>query len=48
MLDYFHLDDVTLMGYSLGGCLAVRAAAYEARVQRVITDDILTDFLKQR
>ena len=28
-LDYFHLDDVTLIGYSLGGCLAMRAAAHE-------------------
>jgi pimeloyl-ACP methyl ester carboxylesterase len=46
VLDYFHLDDVTLMGYSLGGCLAIRAAAYEPRVKRVITDDILTDFFE--
>jgi pimeloyl-ACP methyl ester carboxylesterase len=46
VLDYFHLDDVTLMGYSLGGCLAIRAAAYESRVKRVITDDILTDFFE--
>lgn len=46
VLDYFHLDDVTLMGYSLGGCLAIRAAAYEPRVQRVVTDDILTDFFE--
>ncbi len=46
VLDYFPLDDVTLMGYSLGGCLALRAAAYESRVHRVITDDILTDFFE--
>jgi alpha-beta hydrolase superfamily lysophospholipase len=46
VLDYFQLDDVTLIGYSLGGCLAIRAAAYEPRVRRVITDDILTDFFE--
>ena len=46
ILDYFHLDDVTLLGYSLGGCLAIRAAAYESRVKRVITDDIMTDFFE--
>jgi pimeloyl-ACP methyl ester carboxylesterase len=46
VLDAFHLDDVTLMGYSLGGCLAIRAAAYESRVHRVIADDILTDFFE--
>jgi len=46
VLDFFHLDAVTLLGYSLGGCLAIRAAAYEPRVQRVITDDIFTDFFE--
>ena len=44
VLDHFGLDDVTLMGFSLGGCLVMRAAAYEPRVSRVIADDILTDF----
>ena len=44
VLDYFHLEDVTLIGYSLGGCLTVRAAAYEPRVSRVVCDDILVDF----
>jgi pimeloyl-ACP methyl ester carboxylesterase len=44
LLDYFRLDDVTLIGYSLGGCLALRAAAREPRIRRVICDDILTDF----
>jgi len=41
VLDAFDLDDVTLLGISLGGCLAVRAAAKEPRVSRVICDDIL-------
>jgi len=44
VLDYFKLDDVTLLGYSLGGCLAIRAAAFESRVSRVICDDIVSDF----
>jgi len=46
VLDFFHLDDVTLMGFSLGGGLAIRAAAFEPRVQRVIAYDILSDFLE--
>jgi pimeloyl-ACP methyl ester carboxylesterase len=44
VLDYFHLDEITLMGISLGGCLVIRAAAYEPRVHRVIADDVLTNF----
>ena len=44
VLDHFTLDDVTLLGFSLGGCLVMRTAAYEPRVRRVIADDILTDF----
>ena len=46
VLDYFDLEDVTLIGVSLGGCLAIRAAAYEPRVSRVVTNDILTDFFE--
>jgi len=45
VLDAFGLDDVTLVGISLGGCLAMRAAAYEPRVKRVIAFDVLTDLL---
>jgi len=44
VLDYFKLDDVTLMGISMGGCLALRAAAYEPRVQRVIAYDVFFDW----
>jgi pimeloyl-ACP methyl ester carboxylesterase len=44
VLDHYALTDVTVMGYSLGGGLAVRAAAVEPRIRRVICDDILTDF----
>jgi pimeloyl-ACP methyl ester carboxylesterase len=46
ILDYFQLDDVTLMGFSLGGGFVLRAAAFEPRVRRVIADDVLTDFFE--
>ncbi len=46
VLDFFQLDDVTLMGISLGGGFVIRAAAFEPRVRRVIADDILTDFFE--
>jgi pimeloyl-ACP methyl ester carboxylesterase len=44
ILDYFQLNDITLIGMSLGGYLSLRAAAFEKRVKRVIAYDILTDF----
>ncbi|WP_433205383.1 alpha/beta fold hydrolase [Dactylosporangium sp. CS-047395] len=43
VLDHFELDGVTLMGFSLGGCLVVRTAAREPRVSRVIAWDVFTD-----
>jgi pimeloyl-ACP methyl ester carboxylesterase len=46
VLDYFRLDAVTLMGFSLGGGLAIRAAAFEPRVRRVIAYDIMTNGLE--
>ena len=45
VLDFFRLDAVTLMGFSLGGGLVIRAAAFEPRVRRVIAYDIMTDGL---
>ena len=36
ILDYFKLDDVTLIGLSVGGWLSLRAAAFEPRIKRVI------------
>jgi alpha-beta hydrolase superfamily lysophospholipase len=45
VLDAYGLDDVTLLGISLGGCLAIRAAAFEPRVKRVIAFDAMTDVL---
>ena len=44
ILDYFGLDDVTLIGVSLGGYLAPRAAAYEKRIKRVVMFDLIYDF----
>jgi alpha-beta hydrolase superfamily lysophospholipase len=46
VLDFFHFDAVTLMGFSLGGGLVIRAAAFEPRVRRVIAYDILTNALE--
>jgi len=43
VLDALHLQDVTLIGVSLGGCLAIRAAAFEPRVRRVVAFDVLVD-----
>ena len=43
VLDFFRLDAVTLMGFSLGGGLVIRAAASEPRVRRVIAYDIMTN-----
>jgi pimeloyl-ACP methyl ester carboxylesterase len=46
VLDFFHLDAVTLMGFSLGGGLVIRAAAFEPRVRRVIAYDVMTNGLE--
>lgn len=46
ILDYFKVEDVTLIGISLGGYLAMRAAAFEQRIARVIAFDVLYDFFK--
>ncbi len=44
VLDYFGLDNVTLIGVSLGGYLAPRAAVYDNRIQRVVMFDLIYDF----
>ena len=46
VLDYFKISDHTLMGFSLGGALVIRAAAREPRVKRVIAMDICTDLFE--
>ncbi|SHF06532.1 alpha/beta fold hydrolase [Clostridium fallax] len=45
ILDYFNLNEVTIIGASLGGMLAPRAAAYEKRIKRVIAWSIFPNFL---
>ena len=46
VMDFFNLDDVTVIGVSLGGYLSLRAAAYDKRIKRVVTDDICADFFE--
>jgi pimeloyl-ACP methyl ester carboxylesterase len=36
VLDYFHPEDVTLLGISMGGWFCLRASAFESRLKRVI------------
>lgn len=43
VLDFFGLDDVTLIGISGGGMASLRAAAFEPRVRRVVAYDVLYD-----
>lgn len=44
ILDYFNLNDVTIVGISLGGYLAPRAASVEKRIKRVVMFDLIYDF----
>lgn len=46
VLDYFNLDDVTLLGISMGGWLCFRAAAFEPRIRRVIASSVVLDYLQ--
>lgn len=46
LFNYFGLEDVIAIGMSLGGYLALRAAAYENRIKKVICYDILPDFFE--
>ncbi len=45
VLDYFEVERVALVGLSLGGCLVLRAAASEPRVERVVAYDVFTNLL---
>ncbi|MBU3064276.1 alpha/beta hydrolase [Nocardia sp. NEAU-G5] len=45
VLDFYDLDDVTLMGFSMGGGLVLRAAAHEPRVRRTVSYGVMTSFL---
>jgi pimeloyl-ACP methyl ester carboxylesterase len=44
VLDHLGLNDVTLIGFSMGGYFALRAAAFESRVQRVIATGHAFDY----
>lgn len=44
VLDYFKLDDVTIIGISLGGYLAPRAAAFDKRIKRVVAWSVFPCF----
>jgi pimeloyl-ACP methyl ester carboxylesterase len=46
VLDHLGLTDVTLIGISLGGYLAIRAAANEPRIKRVVAFDVMLDFFQ--
>jgi pimeloyl-ACP methyl ester carboxylesterase len=46
VLDYFGLNDVTLIGLSMGGWFCLRAAAFEPRVSRVIASGHAIDYMK--
>ncbi len=43
VLDHLALDDVTLIGISMGGWLSLRAAAFEPRIKRVIASSVSFD-----
>ena len=45
VLDYFKLDDVTLIGISMGGWFCFRAAAFEPRIKRVVASSIAYDYV---
>ncbi|MFX0066098.1 MAG: alpha/beta hydrolase [Candidatus Hermodarchaeota archaeon] len=43
ILDYFKLNDITILGVSMGGWLCIRAAAFETRLKRVIAWSVSFD-----
>ena len=45
ILDYFSLEDVTIIGASLGGYLAPRAAAFDKWIKRVVAWSVFPCFL---
>lgn len=46
VLDHYQLDNVTLLGVSMGGWLCFRAAAFEPRIKRVIASSVAFDYLQ--
>jgi pimeloyl-ACP methyl ester carboxylesterase/RimJ/RimL family protein N-acetyltransferase len=47
VLDHFELSEVALLGISMGGYWCLRAAAFEARISRVIVMASVLDWLEQ-
>ncbi|MCD7884439.1 MAG: alpha/beta fold hydrolase [Lachnospiraceae bacterium] len=45
VLDFFNLSDVTIIGVSLGGYLAPRAAAFDKRITKVVAWSVFPSFL---
>lgn len=46
ILDYFKLENVTLIGLSMGGWLCLRAASFDSRIKRVIASGNAYDYYK--
>jgi len=46
VLDHLGLDDVTLLGISMGGYFCFRAAALDARIKRVIASSVAYDYMQ--
>lgn len=46
ILNFFNLDDITLIGLSVGGWLCLRAAAFEPRIKRVIASGHAIHYMK--
>lgn len=44
VLDHFELEDVTLLGVSMGGYLCFRAAAFDKRIKRLIASSVAYDY----
>lgn len=45
--DHFELDDVTVIGLSMGGYWAIRAAAHESRISRAVSWSPVYDWLER-
>lgn len=46
VLDYFKTNDVTILGFSMGGYWCLRAAAFEPRIKRVIASSVVFDWMQ--
>ena len=43
IIDYFHLENVFVIGISWGGYLALRSTAFDKRIKKVVAYDVLYD-----